>query len=58
MMTKVRRDFERWFLSLSKDFGNEELTQISSTGKYFYITTQALFEQFCRIQELERRLGE
>lgn len=55
-MTEVRKDFERWFLSLSRDFGSEELTRISSTGKYFYITTEQLFKQFCLIREASHYL--
>ena len=55
-MNEIRRDFEGWFLSLDRDFGREELTRISATGRYFYTTTQALYVQFCRIRTLEEAI--
>jgi hypothetical protein len=56
-VTKDRRDFEHWFLNLNSDYSSEELTQIRASGMYFYTTTQALFDQFCRISELEAMLS-
>jgi hypothetical protein len=56
-MNELRREFENYFLSLDRDFGREELTTISSTGKYFYTTTQALYDQFREIKHLQNMVG-
>lgn len=57
-MNELRREFENYFLSLDRDFGREELTTISSTGRYFYTTTQALYDQFCEIKKLKDEIKE
>lgn len=50
---ELMEEFEHWFLGLSYDFGREALSRCGGNGKYFYITTQQLFTQFCKIKELE-----
>ena len=50
----MREGFEAWFLALDYDLTRDCL---SRTGEgYFFITTQALWEQFKRIKELENEV--
>ncbi len=52
---EIRERFENWFLSLDRDFGQSELSKLPSGG-YFFVTTQALYKQFCEIEKLKAAL--
>lgn len=52
-MSNYQDEFEKWFLSLDSDFGQEELVKFPN-GKYFYTTTRALYDLFCQVRGLEQ----
>jgi hypothetical protein len=47
-----QRQFERWFLMLDRSFGNKELSK-KNNGRYLLATTQALFIQYCEIENMK-----
>lgn len=55
-MSNYQEEFEKWFLSLSHDFGKEELVKHTS-GAYFYITTREMYNLFCQVRGLESEVS-
>lgn len=55
-MENYREDFEAWFLSLDSDFTDENLARCDHGNKYFYITIQALYEQYCELREIKEAM--
>jgi len=53
---KPMGEFEEWFLSLDSDFGAEDLSIMRGKTKYFYTTTRALYELYCKNKELENSM--
>lgn len=53
-----KEEFEEWFLGLDYDFREMNKLSIGTSGKYFFTTTQALYDQFCHIKNLEKALAE
>lgn len=53
----MRQEFEEWFLRLDADHREMDLLSTRGDGDYFYTTTQALWKQWQRIEELEAKLN-
>lgn len=50
------KKFEAWFLRLNPDFDKDELSK-TRAGRYFFTTTQAMWEQWETISEFGAKLS-
>lgn len=57
MEMKYQSQFEKWYLSLDEDYTEKDLSLSSARNSYFFTHVRVLYEQFCKIKDLEFSLS-